>query len=160
MRIVTIGVYGYTAESFREALERADVDVFVDTRRRRGVRGHEYAFANSTRLQDLLAGMGIRYVHRLDLAPSEEVVHAQNQADRDAGIRRRDRDHLTSEFKAAYTRDVLDGFDSNEFADSLGPDVGSILIFCVEGLPAACHRSLLAEKLAHDLGGEVDHIVP
>lgn len=160
MRILTMGVYGFSAESFREALERARVDVFVDTRRRRGVRGHDYAFANSQRLQDLLAGMGIRYLHRIDLAPPEEVIRAQDAADRDAGIRRRDRDHLTDAFKAAYQHDVLDAFDSRAFAESLGPDVESFLVFCVEGDPAACHRSLLAKRLAHDLGGEIEHIVP
>jgi hypothetical protein len=30
----------------------------------------------------------------------------------------------------------------------------------VEAQPAACHRSLLAEKLHHDLGAEIVHLLP
>jgi hypothetical protein len=40
-------ISGFTAGTLRAALERAHIDVFVDTRRRRGVRGRQYAFANS-----------------------------------------------------------------------------------------------------------------
>ena len=61
--IVTIGAIGYTAESFFQALQNANVDTFIDVRRRRAVRGREYAFANSQRLQARLAELGIRYVH-------------------------------------------------------------------------------------------------
>jgi hypothetical protein len=33
-------------------------------------------------------------------------------------------------------------------------------LFCVEREPDACHRSLLAERLAADLGVEVVHLLP
>ena len=51
MRIATIGVYGWTLESFLAALHVANVRVVLDVRQRRGVRGPEYAWANSARLQ-------------------------------------------------------------------------------------------------------------
>ena len=57
------------------------VDTFCDLRARRGVRGREYAFANSQRLQARLAELGIRYVHRLDLAPSAATRSQQHAAD-------------------------------------------------------------------------------
>ena len=50
MQILTIGVYGFTHDTFREALAKHRPGVFVDTRRRRGVRGSQYSFANSQRL--------------------------------------------------------------------------------------------------------------
>ncbi len=50
-KIVTIGAIGYSAEAFFRALQQAGVDTFVDVRRRRAVRGADYAFANSQRLQ-------------------------------------------------------------------------------------------------------------
>lgn len=159
VRIVTIGVYGYDAASFRTALEQANVDIFVDTRRRRGVRGPQYAFANSQRLQGLLAGLGIGYVHRLDLAPSNETRRIQEQADHAAGILRRDRDCLAPAYIEAYRRDVLHSLDSRALVASLG-NPESLLIFCVERTPDACHRSLLAAKLADDLDAPVEHIVP
>jgi uncharacterized protein (DUF488 family) len=159
MRIVTAGVYGHTEASFFEAMKKADIDVFVDTRRRRAVRGAKYAFANSNRLQATLAEMGIRYEHRLDLAPTMELVHAQDAEDHAQGIRRSDRDDLGNALVEGYTHLVLDDLDSTAFVTSLG-NPASILIFCVERTPAACHRSLLAERLAKDLGAEVEHILP
>lgn len=160
MRIVTAGVYGHTEDTFFDAIASADIDVFVDTRRRRAVRGATYAFANSKRLQQRLADMGIRYEHRLDLAPAMDLVKAQDARDRAEGIRRSDRDHLSPELIDGYTRFVLDTFDSQAFVDSLGDPAETVLIFCVERTPDACHRSLLAQKLAQDLGAEINHIVP
>ena len=159
MNIVTLGVYGFTEHTFREALEDARPDVFVDIRRRRGVRGHDYAFANSQRLQALLEALGIPYVHRIDLATPEAAIKAQDAADRAAGIRRHDRDHLGEALVNAYQREVLDHFDSQEFVASLG-NPESLLLFCVERVPTACHRSLLAARLAHDLEATIDDIVP
>ncbi len=159
MRILTLGVYGYTDDTFRAALEQAKPAIFVDTRRRRGVRGHQYAFANSQRLQALLEDLGIPYVHRLDLAPPESAIRAQDEVDRKAHIARHDRDHLSPALRDTYQLDVLDHFDSAAFVESLG-NPESVLLFCVEGNPAACHRSLLANRLKDDLGGEITHIVP
>ena len=47
--------------------------VLCDVRRRRGVRGSEYAWVNSLRLQQTIARLDIEYQHRLDLAPSNAV---------------------------------------------------------------------------------------
>lgn len=160
MRIVTAGVYGHSETSFFDAIKKAQIDVFVDTRRRRAVRGSQYAFANSARLQERLSELGIRYEHRLDLAPTMELVQAQDAEDRAKGIRRSDRDHLGATLVDGYRRLVLDGFDSEAFAASLGDSVETILIFCVERTPQACHRSLLAERLENDLGAEVMNILP
>lgn len=160
MRIITMGVYGYTDETFRIALTSAEIDVFVDTRRRRGVRGKQYSFANSNRLQETLREIGIPYIHRLDLAPTKEMIDAQDTADHEAKILRHERSSLTSRFRNAYERDILKDFDAKAFIASLGNDVRSVLIFCIEEVPEACHRSLLAKRLQNDLGGTVVNLVP
>lgn len=160
MRIVTIGVYGFDATTFAEALRRAKIDVFIDTRRRRAVRGARYSLANSQRLQALLRDLGIRYVHRLDLAPTRELVKSQDAVDHANRIRRSDRATLTPEFRAAYARECLDDLDARALVASLGEGVDSILIFCVERDPDACHRSLLAARLAAELDATVEHITP
>jgi len=160
MRIVTIGVYGFDEASFIEALRKATIDVFVDTRRRRAVRGPLYAFANSQRLQRRLEELGIRYVHRLDLAPPMAMIQAQDAADHDAGISRRERTTLPPDFREAYAAQCLAGLDAHEFVASLGEGVEAILLFCVERDPEACHRSLLADRLARDLDATVEHITP
>ncbi len=79
--VFTIGAYGWSEPAFFAALEAAGVATFCDVRRRRGVRGYEYAFVNSSRLQQRLGELGIAYVHRIDLAPSNEVRQAQYAVD-------------------------------------------------------------------------------
>jgi uncharacterized protein (DUF488 family) len=167
LRIVTIGVYGWDAMSFFRALVEAGVQVFCDVRARRGVRGSEYTFANSVRLQERLAGAGIRYVHLPDLAPSAAARAGQSAADRATRTARRKRTVLSPAFVDAYRQERLAGFDSAAFIARLGieeprerGETQVVALFCVERDPAACHRSLLAERLAADLGAEIVHLRP
>lgn len=160
MKVFTIGAYGWDEEDFVQAIRDAGPDVFVDVRRRRGLRGRAYAWANSARLQAMLAHSGIPYVHRLDVAPSNATRHIVARDATSAGIGYRDRTFLSQEYLDAYGHEVLAGFDAAKFGASLGEGVDSIMLFCVERVPAACHRSLLAERLAGDLGAEVIHILP
>ena len=53
-----IGVYGFDGDSFLQRLREANVRLLLDVRQRRGVRGPEYAWANSLRLQAALAHAG------------------------------------------------------------------------------------------------------
>ena len=101
---VTIGVYGFDETGFFQALHDAGVDTFVDIRRRRGVRGAAYAFANSQRLQARLAELGIRYVYRPDLAPSKAVRQAQEAADKASKTAKRQRTELDPAFVEAIDR--------------------------------------------------------
>lgn len=156
--IVTIGVYGFDEAGFFQTLRDAGVDTFVDIRRRRAVRGAAYAFANSQRLQARLGELGIRYIHWLDLAPGQALRQMQEEADKASKTARRQRVALDPAFVAAYQRERLDNFDSLQFVAGLGPEARVVALFCVERAPAACHRSLVAERLAHDLGVRVVHL--
>jgi hypothetical protein len=160
IRIVTIGVYGLKEAAFFEALQSAHVDTFCDIRGRRGVRGPDYPFANSARLQRRLSELGIRYFHFPELAPSPALRQAQAEADKQQGIARRKRTVLSETFIKGFCKEILTHFNSQEFMDSLGPEARTIALFCVERDPAACHRSLVAERLRRDLGVEVLPIVP
>jgi uncharacterized protein (DUF488 family) len=160
VRVVTIGVYGWEEAAFFAALPAAGVDTLVDIRRRRGVRGREYAFANSERLQRRLAELGIRYIHRLELSPDESVRRKQYEADKAAKVARRKRTELAPAFAAAYQQGALASFDGDAFLADLGPDAHVVALFCVEREPAACHRSLLAEELRRQTGVEVTHLLP
>ncbi len=55
MKIYTIGVYGSTEEEFFGKLTKSKIDLFCDIRQRRGVRGRQYAFVNSSYLQKKLS---------------------------------------------------------------------------------------------------------
>ena len=75
----TIGVYGFTPGKFFETIISNKIDTFLDIRHRRAVRGSQYAFANSNRLQNKLSELGINYIHLPDLSPSDEIRAIQIQ---------------------------------------------------------------------------------
>ena len=158
--IVTIGVYGFDEDSFFEALCNAKVDTFCDIRSRRGVRGSTYAFANSLRLQARLAELGIRYLYRKDLAPTQAVRNRQTEADKATKTAKRKRMALGEAFITAYHTECLTAFDPHSLLDELGEDAQVVALFCVEKNPEACHRSLVADKLRQELKLEVENIVP
>lgn len=160
LKIVTLGVYGLSEEEFFKALQEAHVDTFVDVRRRRGVRGSQYAFANSQRLQSRLAELGIRYVHALELSPSNAIRSAQYEVDREEGIAKRKRTTLSPAFVEAYTTEVLDPADLDTFLTTLPDDAAVVALFCVEREASACHRSLIAERLQSEYGFPVTHLQP
>jgi uncharacterized protein (DUF488 family) len=157
--VATVGVYGATVDSFLAALRGAGVRHVVDVRQRRGVRGSEYAWANSQRLQAALATAQIEYEHGKELAPTTELRQLQYAEDERRGVGKRSRDELAPAYVERYTREILDRVDLAEFVASLPVDGVSALL-CVERDPEACHRSLVAERLASECGFRVVHLRP
>jgi uncharacterized protein (DUF488 family) len=158
-KIITIGVYGFTEATFFDALLAHGVDLFCDIRQRRGLRGREYAFANSQRLQKRLAELGIGYAHLKHLAPTPEVRRQQQLVDMASGVQKRARNQLSQAFIEAYETTILADFDTQTFLDQVG-SAAMLALFCVEREPEACHRSLLAGKLALSLALNVEHVSP
>ncbi|PWK85504.1 uncharacterized protein DUF488 [Lentzea atacamensis] len=148
-RITTIGVYGFTAETFAEKLTSAGVGLLLDVRQRRGVRGSEYAWANSAQLQRLLAAADIGYRHVKELAPTTEMRQLQYREDDRQGVGKRDRVALAPEYTEHYTREILDPFDLGALVAEL-PSSTTTGLLCVERDPEACHRSLVAARLHTD----------
>ena len=159
-KIWTIGVYGFTASGFFNALKTANVDLFCDVRLRRGMRGNTYSFVNSKKLQDKLAEIDIRYIHCLDLAPSQDTRDLQKQDDENEGSLKSTRTFLSSRFITAYDEQCLSNFDSNLFFNKVCGKPDNPVFFCVEREPMACHRHLIAERLAMDLKLNLEHIKP
>lgn len=160
IKIVTIGVYGFSEEYFFSTLQDAGVDVFYDIRWRRGLRGSNYAFANYKRLKDRLDSLGIEYHHRRDLAPTPEIRQVQANIDQDNRTAKRKRTVLSPEFTAAYEEKVLHMFDAGDFIAALPEHIKVLALFCVERDPGACHRLLVAEKLLAIPGCSIEHLLP
>jgi uncharacterized protein (DUF488 family) len=158
-RLVTIGVYDWDLETFLDALRRADVQLVLDLRQRRGVRGPQYAWANSKRLQAALADAGIAYEHLPELAPTTELRHLQYAEDARLGEGKRSRTRLADEYVRRFTSERLDLVDLDPIAASL-PVSGTTALLCVERDPEACHRSLVAERLARTAGAQLEHLRP
>lgn len=158
-RIATIGVYEFDAASFIRALDAAGVSRILDIRQRRGVRGPRYAWANSLRLQALLAEAQIGYEHHPELAPTTELRQLQYREDAVQGVGKRSRVRLAPEYIRAYTEDVLDLVPLEPLVRRL-PVHGIAALLCVEATARACHRSLVAQRLAERFGFAVLNLEP
>jgi len=154
----TIGVYGFDRETFLETLRGAGVELLLDVRQRRGVRGSEYAWANAQRLQASLDESGIGYTHLKELAPTTEMRQLQYREDEKRGEGKRSRSVLAPAYVERYTEEVLDRVDLAPIVRWIGQKPAALL--CVERDPEACHRSLIALRLSDEFGFEVEHLRP
>src|SRR5581483_10931347 len=158
-RIATVGVYEFDATSFVAALDEAGVTKVFDIRQRRGVRGARYAWANAQRLQKLLADAQIGYEYHPELAPDTEMRQLQYREDARQGVGKRSRVHLSPEYIRVYTEEILDLAPLEPLVRRL-PVHGIGALLCVEATAQACHRSLVAARLAERFGFEVINLEP
>jgi uncharacterized protein (DUF488 family) len=157
--IFTIGVYGLTKDQFFNKLTDNKIDTFCDIRRRRGVRGSEYSFVNSKKLQDQLLRLNINYIHIFELSTPDEIRKLQYEADKKINVSQRKRETLSETFISVYKKEILQKFDFQNFINRL-KSMGAkrIVLFCVEKNPAACHRSLVAAHLHRKFGYKVQDL--
>ena len=156
--IATIGIYGFDRDSFLATLAGAGVDLVLDVRQRRGVRGSEYAWANARRLQAALAEAGIGYSHLKELAPTTELRELQYREDDRRGEGKRSRTVLAPEYARRYSEEILARVDLAPIVNWIGG--GSAALLCVERDPEACHRSLIAARLERERDFGVSHLRP
>lgn len=159
LRMATIGVYGFNRESFLRRLRQADVRLLLDVRQRRGVRGTEYAWANSLQLQTALTEAGIAYEHLPELAPTTELRQLQYAEDDRLGVGKRSRGELAAEYTRRYIAEILDIADLAPIVSALSSR-GAAALICVERDPEACHRSLIAQRLSERYGIAIEHLRP
>ena len=150
-RAATIGVYGWTAERFMEALREADVRQLLDVRQRRGVRGPGIRVGQLPSAPSGDGRRGIDYRHHPELAPTTELRHLQYAEDDRLGVGKRSRTALAPEYVERYTREILDRVDLGPIVAEM-PRAGRAALFCVERDPEACHRSLIAARLTEQHG--------
>lgn len=156
IKIYTIGVYNSTEDSYFGKLQENKIDLFCDIRQRRGVRGSQYKYVNSNYLQSKLQDLGISYRYIKELAPTNEIRQKQKDADKANGETKKQRTSLGPVFKSEYIKQILEPYDINELANELrNSGAENIVFFCVEEHAAACHRSLVAKKLAEILNCEM-----
>jgi uncharacterized protein (DUF488 family) len=157
--LATIGVYCYDADSFIATLRRAQATLLVDVRQRRGVRGPRFSWANSRRLQTLLADARIAYSHHRELAPTTELRHLQYREDDRQGVGKRSRERLAPPYVERYVNEILNPAPLDDLVAEISATSRAAL-FCVECEAVACHRSLIAQRLADEFGFQVVHLMP
>jgi uncharacterized protein (DUF488 family) len=159
MKFYTLGVYGTGEGEFFQKILDNRIDVFCDIRARRAVRGARYAFANAARLEAKLRKLKVAYLPVKKLATPPDIRKLQEQVDTESSVSQRERQQLSPEFAAAYTKAVLELFDFRQLVHQLeGLQAERVALFCVEKLPDACHRSLVAGRLQALYGYSIAHL--
>ena len=93
------------------------------------------------------------------LAPDTELRHLQYREDARQGVGKRSRQRLAPEYIRAYTEEILDVAPLEPLVRQL-PVHGIGALLCVEATAEACHRSLVAQRLAARFGFEVVNLEP
>ncbi len=156
IKIFTIGVYNSTESTYFSKLVDNNIDLFLDIRQRRGVRGSQYKYVNSNYLQAKLQDLGIAYEYIKELAPTKEIRQMQKDADKKNGETKKQRTTLGEVFASEYTKQILENYDIESLAQRLvDSNAKNVVLFCVEENAAACHRSIVASKLAEILKSNI-----
>lgn len=132
IKVFTIGFTKKTAEEFFDRLLRAGVRRVIDIRLNNV--SQLAGFAKKDDLRYFLKTIGgIDYVHRLDLAPTHEILDLYKKSK--GGW-------------SGYERDFLSLLAAREVEENLSRDLleGACLL-CSEETPEHCHRRLVAEYL-------------
>ena len=159
MEFYTIGVYNSTEKDFFDKLIENRIDTFCDVRQRRGVRGAKYSFVNSNQLQQKLNELEIKYGYIPDLAPTTEIRELQKEIDEENGELKSQRTELGRIFIIEYKNKILEKFDFENFFENLEQiSANRIVLFCVEEHAEACHRSIIANKIANKYNYKITNL--
>lgn len=144
MKILTIGFTKKSAESFFTKLQRAGVRRLIDVRL-----NNVSQLAGFTKRDDLRyftsAICHIDYMHRLELAPTQDILDAYKKHKGDWSVYEREFLALISRrrIEISMTRELLDG----------------ACLLCSEEKAHHCHRRLVAEYLKERWGDvNIEHI--
>jgi uncharacterized protein (DUF488 family) len=134
VRIFTVGHSTRSAPEFLALLEAYGIRRLVDVRRYPGSRRHPHF--SREQLAPALEGVGIEYVHALDLGGRRTPEpDSQNTGWRSASFRAYADHTASAEFQVWLTR--LTGW-------AAGSDTA---IMCAEAVPWRCHRQIIADAL-------------
>ena len=145
MILYTIGFTRKSAEQFFSLLQDNGVTRVVDIRLHPG--GQISGFAKQQDLQWFLQRLGgIDYIHRLDLAPTAEIMKGFQT--------RKHWETYAAEYEALLDqRNIPAALDRSLF------DPGPACLLCSEDKAEHCHRKLAAERIAQGWGDvEIRHL--
>ena len=158
MKIYTIGFTQISAEYFFTALKSVNARRLVDVRLSN--KSQLAGFANVRDLpyflQNTCGLTPMDYLHRLELAPTEEMLAAYRAVPstrKAADIKAEAWETYERKFLALMGERKVEDLDKDEFADAV--------LLCSEYEPERCHRRLVAEYLQKHWGNiEIVHIQP
>lgn len=145
MNIYTIGFSKKKLEVFIDLLKKNEIDLLIDTRLNNT--SQLSGFSKKDDLEFILKTFNINYIHRVDLAPTDEILKKYKK-----------KEIPWSEYEVKYLellqkREILTGFRE------LIKD-NNICFLCSESEAENCHRRLLVEYLKQyiDLNINIIHL--
>jgi uncharacterized protein (DUF488 family) len=144
VKLFTIGFTRKTAEEFFTCLIRAGVKRVIDIRL-----NNVSQLAGFTKRDDLRYFLraigGIDYLHRPDLAPTQQIMNAFKKDNGSWSV---------------YESDFLALISAREIEREITPELlHEACLLCSEEKPAQCHRRLVAEYLRSKWGNvEIIHL--
>lgn len=132
MKLFTIGFTKTSAEFFFTRLQKAGVKSVVDVRLNNVSQLAGFAKKNDLRYF-LKAICGVEYVHRPELAPTKEILHAYKKNNGDWSV---------------YQGEFLKLISKRQIENTIPRDaMDDACLLCSEDKPHHCHRRLVAEYL-------------
>ncbi len=144
--LATIGYQGATPDSFRRALEQADIQLLVDIR---AVASSRRPGFSKSKLAAGVGAAGIDYLHLRALGTPADG-RAAARAGHHAEMRTIFLAHMATPDAQAALEDLAEIVRSGRRA----------CLLCFEADPAHCHRSIVAALLAEQLPLEITHLMP
>ena len=140
MNIFTIGFTKKSAEDFFKKLLENNVKTVIDIRL-----NNTSQLAGYAKKDDLIYFLkeigNINYIHKPELAPSEEIL-------KDYKNKKIDWQEYEKQYiQLLEERKILEKIDINEFNDAC--------LLCSENTPEKCHRRLLTDFLSNNFGNVV-----
>ena len=135
--LFTIGFTKKSAQQFFETLIKSGVKRVIDTRLNNV--SQLAGFTKRSDLEYFLQSIGkIDYIHRLDLAPTQDILDKYKKHGKDW---------------QTYEEEFLQLIEKRKIEEKISPDIldGACLL-CSESTPHHCHRRLVAEYLLNQWG--------
>lgn len=145
MNIYTIGFTQKTAREFFEPIKKNDIQVLIDVRL-----NNQSQLAGFTKEKDLSYFLenitNCKYVHDLVFAPPKMLLDDYKKG-------KTTWDGYVEVFqKLIVSRKMVEHFDEKY------KTYDGVLLMCSEPTPEKCHRRLIAEALATQLGHKIIHL--
>lgn len=144
INLFTIGFTKKSAQQFFETLIKSGVKRVIDTRLNNV--SQLAGFTKRTDFEYFLHEIGnIDYIHRLDLAPTQDILDKYKKNGKDW---------------QTYEEQFLQLIQQRQIEEKISPDIldGACLL-CSEPTPHHCHRRLVAEYLLNQWGNiKISHL--
>ncbi|MGC9525128.1 MAG: DUF488 family protein [Limnospira sp.] len=144
VNLYTIGFTKKTAKNFFELLKQSGVTRVIDTRLNNV--SQLAGFAKKADLEYFLKTIGnIDYIHRIDLAPSKDILDEYKKQKGDW---------------ETYETKFLDLLEKRQIEKKVDPElIENACLLCSEAKPHHCHRRLVAEYLNRHWGNiQIHHL--